>query len=356
VTTLAIVIVSWNVRELLRRCLRAVAASLAGSGIPYEILVVDNASADGTPAMLRAEFPAVRLLEPGGNLGFAAGNNLALRALGSRGQGTGLRGGSADAGAPGPAPCSQLPAPYILLLNPDTEPAGDAIPRLVRELQARPELVAVGPQLRYPDGAVQPSRRRFPQRPTFFWESTPLERLWPANPWARHYRCADAPDDAPQPVGWLVGAALLVRAAAIAQAGLLDERFFMYSEELEWQHRLQLAACRLQAGRSEAARPLAPHASHLGSRIWYVPDAVVIHHEGKSSEQALARRHLSFSRSKLLLARMWYGWRFAALLRRFLRLGFAYELAAEALKLALRHRPELRRRRVAVYREVLGKL
>jgi N-acetylglucosaminyl-diphospho-decaprenol L-rhamnosyltransferase len=342
VTTLAIVIVSWNVRELLRRCLRAVAASMAGSGIPYEVVVVDNASGDGTLAMLRAEFPAVRLLEPGSNLGFAGGNNLALRYLGHRG-------GSADAGAPGPVSSSHSPAPYVLLLNPDTEPLGDAIPRLVLALEARPELLAVGPQLRYPDGAVQPSRRRFPRPLTLLWESTPLERLWPGNPWARRYRCADAPDDAPQPVGWLVGAALLVRSAAIARAGLLDERFFMYSEELEWQHRLQ-------HGCSEAANSLTPHASRLRSRIWYLPDAVVIHHEGKSSEQAVARRHINFNRSKLLLARMWYGWRFAALLRRLLRLGFRYELAIEAAKLYLGHRPELRRQRVAVYREVLREL
>jgi N-acetylglucosaminyl-diphospho-decaprenol L-rhamnosyltransferase len=329
VTTLAIVIVSWNVRELLRRCLHAVVASMAGSGIAYEILVVDNASGDGTPAMLRAEFPAVRLIEAGANLGFAGGNNLALRALGER-------------------------ASYILLLNPDTEPLGDAIPRLVRELEARPELVAAGPQLRYPEGVVQPSRRRFPRRLTFLWEGTPLERLWPANPWARRYRCADAPDDAPQPVGWLVGAALLVRAAAVARAGLLDERFFMYSEELEWQRRLQIVDCGLQISPGPAVRNA--HSSLLTSKIWYIPDAIVIHHEGKSSEQALARRHLSFNRSKLLLARMWYGWRFAALLRRFLRLGFIYELAAEALKLRLRHRPELRKQRIAVYREVLAGL
>jgi N-acetylglucosaminyl-diphospho-decaprenol L-rhamnosyltransferase len=333
VTTLAIVIVSWNVRELLRRCLHAVAASMVGSSIAYEILVVDNASGDGTPAMLRAEFPAVRLLEAGENLGFAGGNNLALRALGDR-------------------------APYIFLLNPDTEPLGDAIPRLVRELEARPELVAVGPQLRYPDGGVQPSRRRFPRRLTFFWEGTPLERLWPANPWARRYRCADAPDDAPQPVGWLVGAALLVRAAAVGRAGLLDERFFMYSEELEWQRRLQIEdwGLRIGPGRGAALPPPNAQCSMLNSSIWYLPDAIVIHHEGKSSEQALARRHISFNRSKLLLARMWYGWRFAALLRRFLRLGFTYELAVEALKLRLRHRPELRTQRVAVYREVLREL
>ncbi len=323
---LAIIIVSWNVCELLRRCLQAVAASLAGSGIAYETLVVDNASADGTPAMLRAEFPLVRLIEPGANLGFAGGNNLALRAVLREGQ-----------------------ARHVLLLNPDTEPLGDAIPRLLRALEARPELLAVGPQLRYPDGSIQPSRRRFPTLATFFWESTLLDRLWPANPWARRYRCAATPDDVAQPVGWLVGAALLVRAEAVAQAGLLDERFFMYSEELEWQARMQNAKCKMQNGATASS-------SLDGSAIWYVPEAVIVHHEGKSSEQAVAARHLNFSRSRILLARMWHGWRFAAALRAFLRLGFAYELASEGLKLLLRHRPALRRARIAVYWRVLREL
>ncbi|NJK82313.1 MAG: glycosyltransferase, partial [Chloroflexaceae bacterium] len=166
--TLAIIIVAWNVRDLLRRCLQTVDESLAGSNISYQVLVVDNASHDGTAAMVRTEFPAVRLLEPGANLGFVGGNNLALRALGF--------------GAPGAAPVE-----YVLLLNPDTEPVGDALPRLVHALAAAPDLVAAGPMLCYGDGSLQSSRRRFPTRRTFFFESTPLARLWPANPWAQRY-------------------------------------------------------------------------------------------------------------------------------------------------------------------------
>jgi GT2 family glycosyltransferase len=314
--SLAIIIVSWNVRELLRRCLESVDRSLAGAGIAYEIIVVDNASADGTPEMLRADFPQVRLIAPGANLGFAAGNNLALRAIFT----------------------THHSPDYVLLLNPDTEVLGDAIGLLLRALEARPELVAVGPRLRYGDGSVQPSRRRFPTRLSMLWESTPLERLWPGNPWAARYRCADVPDDVAQPVGWLVGAALLVRAAAIVRAGLLDERFFMYSEELEWQGRLQ----KVQGGAESA--------------IMYLPAAEITHHEGKSSEQAIARRHINFQRSKLLLARMRFGWSFAGLLRAGLGLGYAAEIAAEGAKLLLGHRPALRRQRIAVYREVLREL
>jgi N-acetylglucosaminyl-diphospho-decaprenol L-rhamnosyltransferase len=234
-----------------------------------------------------------------------------------------------------------------LLLNPDTEVIGDAITRLVAELEGRPELVAVGPRLRYGDGSLQSSRRRFPTRMTLLLEGTPLERIWTGNPWARHYRCADVPDDQLQMVGWLVGAVLLVRAEAIRRAGLLDERFFMYSEELEWQHRLQILDFRLRIGSEQSA------IRNLKSKIMYIPQAEVIHYEGKSSEQAIARRHINFQRSRLLLARMWFGWRFAGLLRAALCLGYFYGIVIEAVKLVLRHRPDLRRQRIAVYREVL---
>ena len=327
--TLAIIIVSWNVRELLRRCLRSLADSLAGGDLVYEIIVVDNASADGTPQMLRDEFPEARLIAAGANLGFAAGNNLALRTVLGIGDGRWPIGPTQSA-----IGTSAIPD-YVLLLNPDTEVVGGAITRLVAELEARPELVVVGPRLRYGDGSVQSSRRRFPTRMEMLWESTPLERLWPQNPWARRYRCADLPDTVAQPVGWLVGAALLVRSAAITRAGLLDERFFMYSEELEWQARLQPAT---------GSKP---------SAMMYIPEAEIIHYVGKSSEQAISRRHVHFQRSKLLLARMWFGWGFARLLRAALRLGYIYEIAAEGLKLMLGHCPDLRRQRIAVYREVL---
>lgn len=309
--TLAIIIVSWNTRELLDRAISTAHASLAGAGIPYHIVVADNDSRDGTPAMLRAAHPEVELIESGANLGFAGGNNLALRRVLS-------------------ADFSPAPADYFLLLNPDTETVGDAIPQLVRWLAAHPDAVAVGPQLRYSDGSVQSSRRRFPTRGVYFWESTPLAQRWPGNPWARRYRYADTPDDWEQDVGWLVGAALLVRRSAIERAGLLDADFHMYSEELEWQRRL----------------------GQLG-RIVYLPSAVIIHHEGKSSDQAPAQRYLNFQRSRIRDARMAYGAGFAGLLRWFLRAAYAAELATEAAKWLLGHKRSLRAGRVRAYWGVL---
>lgn len=315
-TSLAIIIVSWNTRELLGRCLASVHASLAGSGIAYRIVVVDNDSADGTAALLRDEHPDVTLIEAGRNLGFAGGNNLALRWLLGR------------------AVASPEPPPdYLFLLNPDTEVVGDGIVRLVRYLEQRPDVAVVGPQLRYPDGSAQPSRRRFPSPAVFFWESTPLEWRWPANPWARHYRMADRPDDVEQEAGWLVGAALMVRRDAVMRAGLLDAGYALYSEELEWQRRLA------EAG-----------------RIVYLPETVVVHHEGKSSAQVPARRLVAFHRSRLRYITQAHGPVLAGAVHRFLLLAYAAELAIEALKWLAGHRRPLRASRIGVYRQLLRTL
>ncbi len=319
--SLAIVIVSWNVRDMLRRCLDAVAASLANSPLDYTIVVVDNASSDDTVAMLGREFPHVHVIASEKNLGFAAGNNQALRALGFGEMGDGPRIGDTR-------------PEMVLLLNPDTEPVGDALPQLVRYLETHPSVVAVGPQLRYGDGSIQSSRRRFPTTLTLFCESTLLERLWPHNLGVRYYRCADRGDSAEQRVDWLVGAALLVRGAAIAGAGLLDERFFLYSEELEWQYRLH-------------------RASSLVPPIAYLPTAVVYHYEAQSSEQVPVVRHLHFQRSKLLLARDWYGRRVAAALRLLLLAGYGWEMAVEGAKYLVGHRRALRQQRLGAYGRVV---
>jgi GT2 family glycosyltransferase len=347
-TNLAIVVVSWNTRDLLGRCIETVHASLAESGIAYSIVVVDNASSDGTPGMLRAKHPEVELIEAGANLGFAGGNNLALRRVLS----SELSVLSFDDSCDAKLKAQHSKLDYAFLLNPDTEIVGDAIPQLARYLDAHPDVAVVGPQLRYSDGSVQSSRRRFPTPGVFFWESTPLEKIWTDNPWARRYRYADTPDGGEQEVDWLVGAALMVRCSAIERAGLLDAGFLMYSEELEWQRRMRgsgLEARGLTPERQSQVSSLKP----LASRIVYLPSAIIIHHEGKSSEQAPARRYLNFQRSRIRDAEMTYGARFAVALRLFLRAAYAAELAFEACKWLLGHKRELRARRVRVFRQVL---
>jgi GT2 family glycosyltransferase len=343
--SLAVIVVSWNTRDLLRRCVQSIHTSLAGSRIGYTIVVVDNASADGTPEMLRSEHPEVLLLESGRNLGFAGGNTLALRRVLSA-EFSVL---SYDDWVDSKLKTQNSKLDYVLLLNPDAEVVGDAIARLVGYMEANPDVAVAGPRLLYPDGCPQPSRRRFPARATFFWESTPLESRWPGNPWARRYRYADTSDDAEQEVDWLVGAALLVRREAIERAGLLDAGFAMYSEELEWQRRIRTMK---HHDRQEPSSFMV-HRSSFPHRIVYLPTATIIHHEGKSSEQAPALRYINFQRSRLRDAGMTYGARFAAGLRLFLRVAYAIELASEALKWLLGHKRDLRAQRVRVYWQVL---
>ncbi|MBA3946462.1 MAG: glycosyltransferase family 2 protein [Herpetosiphonaceae bacterium] len=313
---LAIIIVNYNVGDLLRACLRSLIVSLTDASLAAEIIVVDNASTDHSVSMIEAEFPQVTLLKSTRNVGFAAGNNLALRHLGFD---------QPDVLTPNAA----------LLLNPDTVVQSTAIAELLGVLERWSEVVVVGPQLRYGDDSLQSSRRRFPTRATLFWESTLLEQWWPRNPWAHRYHLDNLPADQPQTVDWLVGAALLVRGSAIQRAGLLDEGFFMYSEELEWQQRIRRTT---------------------GSAIMYWPQAIITHYEGKSSEQKLGQRLINFNRSKLRYTRLQFGRRSAWLLARFLWLTFSLQLGSEAAKWLLRHKRPLRAARIKQYLLVLRQL
>lgn len=326
---LAIVVVNWNTRELLAQCLRSVQAALAEASFSWQIAVVDSSSNDGSAEMVRRDFPAASLLDLAENRGFGAAANAGMRMQAS------------------PLPPAPLPSPRsgegrgvgrglypaTLLLNADTEIVGPAILEMAAYLDAHPDVGVVGPQLRYPDGQIQPSRRRFPTPGTLFWESTVLEQYIPGNRWARCYHMADRPDDIVQEVDWLVGACLLVRAEAVAQAGLLDEGYFLYFEELEWCRRIRQA----------------------GWRVVYLPTARVVHHEGRSTEQVPLQRHLHFGRSKVRYARKTFGPRWAAFLHGFLLAAFAWQWLVEGSKWLLGHRRALRRERMRIYAAVLGK-
>lgn len=296
---LSIVIVSWNVCKLLRACLAALPRDA-------EVIVIDNASADGTAAMVAAEFPSVRLVANHENRGFTGGNN----------QGLALAHGQ-----------------YILLLNPDTFVQGDALAIMLDYLESHPAVGVVGPQLRYGDGSLQSSRRRFPTLATALLESTPLAWHWPAerNRWARRYHMADKPANVEQEVDWLVGAALLTRRAAVDQVGGFDDAYFMYSEELDWQSRVKRA----------------------GWKVVYLPQAVVTHYEGKSSEQVTAARHIRFNRSKVRYFRKHHGRIQALVLRLALLVMFAIEWLLEAAKYLLGSRRAMRAERMRAYGQLL---
>jgi hypothetical protein len=319
---LSIIIVSWNVRDLLRICLRSIRQSVKTlERWNVETLVVDNASTDGSAAMVAAEFAEVRLTTNTENLGFTRGNNQGLAVARGR---------------------------CVFFLNPDTEVVGDALETMLAHLDADPEVGALGPQLRYGDGSLQSSRRRFPTFAMALFESTPLAWHWPANPWARRYRMEDGEtfevsetskvfregttrQAMAEPVDWLVGAALMTRRAVVDQVGGFDEGYFMYSEELDLCRRIKEA----------------------GWRIVYLPAAQIIHHEGKSSEQVVAARHIRFQTSKVRYFRKFHGPFQAEALRVFILASFAVEWWLEAGKWLLGSQRPLRRERMAAYRQLL---
>jgi len=178
---------------------------------------------------------------------------------------------------------------------------------------------------------VQSSRRRFPTPLTGFVESTVLERWLGGSAVVRDYRFADRPSDEPHEVDWLVGAALMVRREALGQAGLLDERFFMYSEEVDLCRRIRTA----------------------GWRIVYLPEAVVVHHEGRSSDQNLEARNVHFFESRFSYYAKHFGRGWALALRAALLGHFGFLAAEESAKLLLGSQPDLRRSRLTMLRGVL---
>jgi N-acetylglucosaminyl-diphospho-decaprenol L-rhamnosyltransferase len=276
---LAVIIVSYNTCSLLRRCLQSIfvqrgidgQVSASGEGragarrsqeTALHVIVVDNASADGSPDMVRAEFPAVDLLGLDRNLGFAAANNLALRSLGFERADTGDR----------------LPE-HVLFVNPDTEARDGAVAQLQAFLRATPQAGVVGPALVYPDGSFQHSAFRFPT----LWQIWLDFFSWPGRfvesrlngRYPREQYTIGQPFQIDHPLG----AAFMTRARVIQDVGLMDEGFFMYAEEIDWCMRVKQA----------------------GWRIFCVPSATIVHHSAASTRQCSDQMNEALWRSRFRL-------------------------------------------------------
>jgi hypothetical protein len=219
---------------------------------------------------------------------------------------------------------------FLLLLNPDTVILQDALTILVEHLEKNPGVGVAGAQLLNADGSVQSSRRRFPSVATAVFESTWLQPYAPGT-LLRSYYMEDVADDQVIEVDWLVGACLMVRRETVVDVGLMDEAYFMYSEELDWCRRVR---------------------DH-GWRINYVPAARIIHHVGKSSDQAVTRRHIDYQRAKLRYFYKFHGPAAGVLLRVVLLVNYFWQLLVELGKYLLGHKRDLRRQRVQAYWQVL---
>ncbi len=309
---LAVIVISYNTRDLLRGCLAAVenAAARGRARMVVDTLVIDNASQDGSPEMVRNAFPAVRLTALDSNIGFTRGNNLGLAQLGFDPR---PRVTAAD-------PSEGTPD-YVLLLNPDTEVATDSLLRLVDFMEATPDAGMCGPQLRYGNGNFQHGAFRLPGLVQIGLDLFPLTGV----PGAHHLHGSDLngrystalwSSGEPFPVDFVLGASMLIRDAAIDAIGGLDEGFFMYCEEMDWCLRMREA----------------------GWNVYAVPAARVVHYEGQSSRQVrwpafvqLWRSRLRFYGKHAERYPLWYLW----LVRGLLRSGLAWRSRTVRQRFAL---------------------
>lgn len=228
-----VVVVSWNVREELAECLAALAASEVA---PAGVVVVDNASSDGSVEMVAARFPDARVIPLRENHGFAVAAN------------RGVHSGSAE---------------YVLFLNPDAAVTPGAIGTMRERLAALPSHAAVAPRLLGADGTPQHSVHRFPSLGISLLLALGLQHLLPRR-WGAALLLEGAWDSAVErDVPWAIGAALLTRRATLAGIGGFDERLFLYAEDLEWCDR----------------------AARAGLRVRFVPSAEVVHHGDRSGAQ-----------------------------------------------------------------------
>jgi hypothetical protein len=257
---LGIVIVNWNVRELLAACLESVYLDLAQSGLSGALCVVDNGSTDDSAAMVRVRFPSAALIETE-NRGMGAGNNLGLKALGFGAQ----------------------PAPFAaLILNPDTVIRPGALRTLTDFLRRTPRAGVAAPKLLNADGSLQHSGFHFPGvRQAFFDLFPPPGRLARLieSPFNGRYPARWYASGAPFRAAHTLGAAFLVRGEALAGGPLFDEVFYMYCEEIDAQWRL----------------------ARKGWETWVAPAAEIVHHGGQSTRQLPAQSfvHLWASRRRL---------------------------------------------------------
>ncbi len=257
---LSILVVNWNTNDLLAGCLKSLASKtwqVATCHLPpvtSEYIVVDNASTDGSAAMVRERFPAVQLIENQQNVGFARANNQAI--CHSRGR-------------------------YVLLLNSDTVVHGGALAAMVAFMETHPEAGGCGPRLLNGDGSLQPSVHPMLTPWREFWRLSFLDRLWPL----ASYRQETWDTTIARPVEVIKGACLLLRRAALDQVGLLDDRYFMYTEEVDLCYRLARA----------------------GWQLWYLPQAEVTHFGEASSKQVRQDMYLQLYRSKVQFFRKFGG-------------------------------------------------
>lgn len=278
----AVIIVSWNVRDYLADCLRSVYAEFHRHGLRGGIWVVDNQSTDGSPDLVQDLFPRVHLIPNENNPGFGAANNQGMQA----------------AAASNPR--------YYFLLNPDTYVRPNGINQLVQFLDTHPAAGMATGRLVYGDGRFQHSAFAFPGISQLLFDLFPLpQRLYETRANGRYPRRLYHPKNQPFQVDHPLGACMMVRRDVAEATNGFDESFFMYCEELDWAWRIRAA----------------------GWQIYTVPAAEIVHYGGESTKQVKARSVIDLWESRAKFYRRHYGWVRNTIARRLVQIGMERKLA-----------------------------
>ncbi len=258
---LAVVIVTWNVRDVVAVAIQSLLDDLATCPIIAEIYVVDSASTDGTVEMIQTTFPQIKLIISAQNLGFGTANNWALRQIGF-----------------GQKSPQSLPK-AVYLLNPDTITHQGATQTLYNALFSDPKIGLVGAALNYGDGSFQHAAFSFPGLRQLWVEFFPTPGRLFDSPFNGRYSREKYSAQQPFAVDFVLGATMMLKTEVVQQTGMFDERFFMYCEEIDWAWRIHRA----------------------GWEVYCVPSAHVTHLGGQSSSQARPRTLKHLWQSRLLL-------------------------------------------------------
>lgn len=246
---LSITICSWNTKEDTRKCLQSIYDCYHEGKI--ETIVIENASEDSSAEMIENEFPWVKLIKLKQNVGFAKGHNIGFKE--SKGE-------------------------ILMALNSDTIVHGGALKKLISFFMQNKDVGIAGPKLLNPDGSLQYSCRKFPTPLAALFRNTPLGKMFPKNKFARDYLMQDWAHDESRDVDWLSGAALCIKRELYEKIGGFDEQFFMYLEDVD----------------------LCKRAHEAGYRVVYLPDAIITHAIGRSSDRVANEMIKQFHKSMML--------------------------------------------------------
>jgi N-acetylglucosaminyl-diphospho-decaprenol L-rhamnosyltransferase len=294
-----VMVVSFNVGPLMRRSLDAI---LEQCGPNDTVVVVDNASSDGSAEMVARDYPSVKLIANAENVGFGAANNQGIHATSGE---------------------------YVVLVNPDCELAPGSLQAFASFLEAHPRAAVAGGRLHYPGGGFQHSSFRFPSLWQVFLDVFPLN--WRLSESRLNGRYPRDWDERAFEIDHPLGALMCIRRAAIDQVGGFDEGFFMYAEEVDWCLRFKRA----------------------GWEVWHCPDALGVHHSGKSTSQRRSAMFVQLHRSRIRLFRKHYPRWFQAAARAITRLGMAYAAAGEWWRARRSDDPATHRAQLHTYAQVM---